>query len=98
MNSGFLDNFRKLGFFALVCFLSSCGSSNFDYGSWNISGNGGGGGSNLLNFTPSELVVVLQNGSEKRVSFDTTLGFRASCAHGVCGSDGMMIDGLIIDY
>jgi len=68
MNSGFLDNFRKLGFFALVCFLSSCGSSNFDYGSWNISGNGGGGGSNLLNFTPSELVVVLQNGSEKRVS------------------------------
>ena len=29
-----------------------------------------------------------------RDEVDTTLGFRASCAHGVCGSDGMMIDGL----
>ncbi len=29
-----------------------------------------------------------------RDEIDTTLGFRSSCAHGVCGSDGMMIDGI----
>ena len=82
MNSGFLGNFRKLVFLTLACFLSSCGSSDsdFDHGSWNISGNGGG--SNLLNSTSSELIVVLQNGRGKRVSLPPSEEFSVDLTGG----------------